>query len=70
MHPRAPTATQDERPLGRDSRLAASAVRELDPATVAPRALYGLLTSIVVPRPIAWVSSVGPNGVANVAPHS
>lgn len=31
---------------------------------------YGLLTSIVLPRPIAWVSSLGADGVANLAPHS
>lgn len=37
-----------------------------DPATNA----YDLLTSIVVPRPIAWITSVGSNGVGNLAPHS
>lgn len=31
---------------------------------------YDLLTSIVVPRPIAWITSVGPDGVGNLAPHS
>lgn len=31
---------------------------------------YDLLTSIVVPRPIAWISSVGSDGVGNLAPHS
>jgi flavin reductase (DIM6/NTAB) family NADH-FMN oxidoreductase RutF len=34
------------------------------------RSLYRLLTSLVVPRPIAWVSTVGPDGVPNIAPHS
>lgn len=37
-----------------------------DPATNA----YDLLTSIVVPRPIAWITSVGADGVGNLAPHS
>lgn len=31
---------------------------------------YRLLTALVVPRPIAWVSSVAPDGTANLAPHS
>lgn len=37
-----------------------------DPGTDA----YDLLTSIVVPRPIAWITTVGPDGVGNLAPHS
>ena len=37
-----------------------------DPATDA----YDLLTSIVVPRPIAWITTVGSDGVGNLAPHS
>jgi len=32
--------------------------------------LYWLLTSLVVPRPIAWVSTVSAGGVRNLAPHS
>lgn len=31
---------------------------------------YRLLTAVVVPRPIAWVSTVSPVGVVNLAPHS
>lgn len=31
---------------------------------------YPLLTALVVPRPIAWVSSVSADGVGNLAPHS
>lgn len=34
------------------------------------RAFYKLLTSVVVPRPIAWVSSTSAAGVDNLAPHS
>lgn len=31
---------------------------------------YRLLTALVVPRPIAWVSTLSPDGVGNLAPHS
>jgi flavin reductase (DIM6/NTAB) family NADH-FMN oxidoreductase RutF len=31
---------------------------------------YRLLTALVVPRPIAWVSTVSSTGVGNLAPHS
>lgn len=31
---------------------------------------YKLLTALVVPRPIAWVSTVASDGVVNLAPHS
>lgn len=33
-------------------------------------AFYRLLTAVVVPRPIAWVSTRSPEGVDNLAPHS
>ncbi len=42
----------------------------IDPAEQTPRETYFLLTNLVVPRPIAWVSSLGPGGVRNLAPHS
>jgi flavin reductase (DIM6/NTAB) family NADH-FMN oxidoreductase RutF len=32
--------------------------------------MYFLLNSIIVPRPIAWVSTLSADGVANLAPHS
>ena len=41
----------------------------LDPAAV-PGGIYHLLTSVVVPRPIAWVSTRSIDGVDNLAPHS
>ena len=41
-----------------------------DPATTDPFAFYELLTSVVVPRPIAWVSTTSADGVDNLAPHS
>lgn len=31
---------------------------------------YKLLTSIIVPRPIAWISSLSIEGIGNLAPHS
>jgi flavin reductase (DIM6/NTAB) family NADH-FMN oxidoreductase RutF len=31
---------------------------------------YKILTSTIVPRPIAWVSSISKNGVRNAAPFS
>ena len=43
--------------------------RDFDPAELGPR-LYPLLNSVVVPRPIAWVSTRSPQGVDNLAPHS
>lgn len=32
--------------------------------------VYKLLTAVVVPRPIAWVSTLSGTGVVNLAPHS
>lgn len=32
--------------------------------------IYRLMTAVVVPRPIAWVSTVSCDGVVNLAPHS
>src|SRR5262245_50942708 len=43
---------------------------QLDPRTLDPTAVYKLLISSVVPRPIAWVSSVDADGVRNLAPFS
>jgi flavin reductase (DIM6/NTAB) family NADH-FMN oxidoreductase RutF len=42
----------------------------VDPETAGRRAFYALLNSVVVPRPIAWVSSRSADGVLNLAPHS
>ncbi|MBI2215839.1 MAG: flavin reductase family protein [Candidatus Rokubacteria bacterium] len=42
----------------------------IDPSTAPPLAIYKLLIGCVVPRPIAWVSTVGPDGVYNLAPFS
>ena len=43
---------------------------ELDLRVPNPTAMYRLLIGCVVPRPIAWVSSVDADGVRNLAPFS
>jgi flavin reductase (DIM6/NTAB) family NADH-FMN oxidoreductase RutF len=42
----------------------------IDPAEHSEADTYKLLTNLVVPRPIAWVTSVGATGVVNLAPYS
>ena len=46
------------------------AVRSIDPASTPPADVYALLVGCVVPRPIAFVSSLSPSGTANLAPFS
>jgi flavin reductase (DIM6/NTAB) family NADH-FMN oxidoreductase RutF len=41
-----------------------------DPARCEQRQIYKLMTGIIVPRPVALVSTVDANGVANLAPFS
>ena len=43
---------------------------QLDPADLAAEESYKLITGIVVPRPIAWVSTLSSRGVVNLAPFS
>jgi flavin reductase (DIM6/NTAB) family NADH-FMN oxidoreductase RutF len=43
---------------------------EYDFSRIAPDDGYRILTSLVVPRPIAWVTTVSETGVVNVAPFS
>jgi flavin reductase (DIM6/NTAB) family NADH-FMN oxidoreductase RutF len=43
--------------------------RDYDPADLGA-AVYPLLNSVVVPRPIAWVTTRSESGVDNLAPHS
>jgi flavin reductase (DIM6/NTAB) family NADH-FMN oxidoreductase RutF len=43
---------------------------DMDPAALGAGAFYSFLTSVVVPRPIAWVSTRSPGGIDNLAPHS
>jgi flavin reductase (DIM6/NTAB) family NADH-FMN oxidoreductase RutF len=42
----------------------------VDPAQQEPQQIYKMMTGIIVPRPIALVSTVDRNGIANVAPFS
>lgn len=44
--------------------------RLLQADELSPRVCYRLMTSLVVPRPIAWVSSRSASGVRNLAPFS
>jgi flavin reductase (DIM6/NTAB) family NADH-FMN oxidoreductase RutF len=46
------------------------AFRAVDPQTIRPAEAYALLTGCVVPRPIAFVSSLSKAGIANLAPFS
>ncbi|MEY9881873.1 flavin reductase family protein [Bradyrhizobium sp. USDA 329] len=42
----------------------------IDPAELGAERIYRLMTGIVVPRPIAWVTSLSRSGVLNLAPFS
>src|SRR5690242_9044297 len=43
---------------------------EYVPGDLSPRERYKVLTAFVLPRPIAWVTSLGPDDVVNAAPFS
>jgi len=43
---------------------------ELGPGDWASRDFYQLLTALVVPRPIGWISTLSRSGVRNLAPYS
>lgn len=43
---------------------------QFDPHIVAPQSIYKLLIGCVVPRPIAWVSSLSEDAIPNLAPFS
>jgi flavin reductase (DIM6/NTAB) family NADH-FMN oxidoreductase RutF len=45
-------------------------VIHLSPASLRPREIYDLLTSLIVPRAIAWVSTRDSSGHTNLAPFS
>jgi flavin reductase (DIM6/NTAB) family NADH-FMN oxidoreductase RutF len=42
----------------------------LDFASLKPREIYQWMISTILPRPIAWVSTIDKNGVTNLAPFS
>ncbi len=46
------------------------AYRTYDLAAPEGRETYFLLTGMVIPRPVAWISTVAPDGTANIAPFS
>jgi len=43
---------------------------KLDPSQQRTKHIYGLMTSLIVPRPIAWVGSRSVEGIDNLAPFS
>ena len=43
---------------------------EYTPDQLALHDRYKVLTAFVLPRPIAWVTTIGPTGVVNAAPFS
>ena len=43
---------------------------ELDPSDWDTQDNYLLLTELVIPRPVAWVSTISADGALNLAPHS
>ncbi len=43
---------------------------QIDPSTLSSDALYQLTISLVVPRPIGWISTIAADGVRNLAPFS
>ncbi len=45
-------------------------MRTFDPTGCEPRDIYRLMTGIIVPRPVALVSSIDADGVPNLAPFS
>lgn len=47
-----------------------SSFRHLNPADLQGRERYQVLTSLIVPRPIGWISTWNADGAANLAPYS
>jgi flavin reductase (DIM6/NTAB) family NADH-FMN oxidoreductase RutF len=43
---------------------------DIDPAKTAPKDLYQYMIAAITPRPIAWVSTISPRGIPNLAPFS
>jgi flavin reductase (DIM6/NTAB) family NADH-FMN oxidoreductase RutF len=53
-----------------NSNFSASPMLSFKPAECQPRQVYKLLTGMIVPRPVALVSTMSREGVANLAPFS
>ena len=43
---------------------------QLDPQKMEQKSIYKLLTGIIIPRPIGWISTINHEGIANLAPFS
>lgn len=43
---------------------------KLDPDELSTGAIYAWMIHLITPRPIAWVSTLSPEGIANLAPFS
>ena len=43
---------------------------QIDPRDLEQTAIYKLLTGIVIPRPIGWISTISEDGINNLAPFS
>lgn len=50
--------------------MSASAMLSFDPARESPQDIYKLMVGAIVPRPIAFVSSIDEGGILNLAPFS
>lgn len=53
-----------------EARVQRPAITSFDFAALGPRERYKLLIGTIVPRPIAWVTTVDADGIANAAPFS
>lgn len=47
-----------------------SDIMVVDAADLSARKAFGLLKAAVVPRPVAWTSTISPGGIPNLAPFS
>jgi flavin reductase (DIM6/NTAB) family NADH-FMN oxidoreductase RutF len=43
---------------------------QVDPAALDPRAAYHWMIACLIPRPVAWLSTLAPDGTPNLAPFS
>ena len=43
---------------------------QINPVDLEPQACYRLLVGSIIPRPIAWISTLSPDGISNLAPYS
>ena len=43
---------------------------QFDPLDLEQKSIYKLLTGIIIPRPIGWISSISEDGIPNLAPFS